>query len=597
MALLLVGAASCSDSETGNGLAAEPELISIIPVSGASGCTAIISGVNFAAEQSANKVFLDGQEAQVVSSSKNRIQIVTPEHADGKVDVKVSVNGKEVSGLDFTYVTLAEPEVKITALRPSFGFVGDNVTILGENFSDEVADMSVTFDGVKANILTTSSSALSVIAPEHARGRVTVEVKNGAKTAVAEFTYVELMVSKSTPSEGGAGTIVTIYGEGFSEELANNVVMVGDQVLTVTEATATTLKVEMPALGTGTYTFTVKVGERVCTGGSFTVAPLWYVETVAGSVQGTKDGIGKEANLQIVQHLAMGPDGKVWFTSRGGAGKDAIRTLDPKTWEVKTVIGIDNALIKNTHPWGSTFDSKGNYYVAGKGGAKVFKIAAGTNEISLLALPAHKLTADPMCVLTDAQDNLYLLNRDAGTEAKPSYISVYDKNLVLKHDWPVRLFAEHMAWNKDKTKLFIGTTGVPFGIFEFDPATGEMKKIAGTENKPTSAANTTDGEPGNPLTATIGVIEGIAVDAEGNLWFSDVSTSTVRVLVPGEGGDYTKGTVKTRAGMNFVPKYPGVDGLGTNAGLKYPSGLLPMPDGSMLLADGTGFTIRRIYSK
>ena len=597
MALLLVGAASCSDSETGNGLAAEPELISIIPISGASGCTAIISGVNFAAEQSANKVLLDGQEAQVVSSSKNRIQIVTPEHADGKVDVKVSVNGKEVSGLDFTYVTLADPEIKITALRPSFGFVGDNVTIIGENFSDELADMSVTFDGVKANILTTSSSALSVTAPEHARGRVTVEVKNGAKTAVAEFTYVELMVEKSTPSEGGAGTIVTIYGEGFSEELANNVVMVGDQVLTVTEATATTLKVEMPALGTGTYTFTVKVGERVCTGGSFTVAPLWYVETVAGSVQGTKDGIGKEAKLEIVQHLAMGPDGKVWFTSRGGAGKDAIRTLDPKTWEVKTVIGTDNALINNTHLWGSTFDSKGNYYATGKAAGKVFKIAAGTNEISVLPLPAHKLTTNPMCVLTDAQDNLYLLNRDAGTEAKPSYISVYDKNLVLKHDWPVKVFAEHMAWNKDKTKLFIGTTGVPFGIFEFDPATGEMKKIAGTENKPTSAANTTDGEPGNPLTATIGQVEGIAVDAEGNLWFSDVTTATVRVLVPGEGGDYTKGTVKTRAGMNFVPKYPGVDGLGTNAGLKYPCGLLPMPDGSMLLADGNGYTIRRIYSK
>ena len=588
MALLLVGAASCSDSESGNGLAAEPELISIIPVSGASGCTAIISGVNFAAEQSANKVYLDGQEAQVVSSSKNRIQIVTPEHADGKVDVKVSVNGTEVSGLDFTYVTLAEPEVKITALRPSFGFVGDNVTILGENFSDEVADMSVTFDGVKANILTTSSSALSVTAPEHARGRVTVEVKNGAKTAVAEFTYVELMVEKSTPSEGGAGTIVTIYGEGFSEELANNVVMVGDQVLTVTEATATTLKVEMPALGTGTYTFTVKVGERVCTGGSF---------TVAGSVQGTKDGIGKEAKLEIVQHLAMGPDGKVWFTSRGAKDKNAIRTLDPKTWEVKTVIGTDNALINNTHLWGSTFDSKGNYYVAGKAAGKVFKIAAGTNGISVLPLPAHKLTSNPMCVLTDAQDNLYLLNRDAGTEAKPSYISVYDKNLGLKHDWPVKLFAEHMAWNKDKTKLYIGTTGAPFGIFEFDPATGEMKKIAGTKDKPANAANTTDGEPGNPLTATIGQIEGIAVDAEGNLWFSDVTTATVRVLVPGEGGDYTKGTVKTRAGMNFVPKYPGVDGLGTNAGLKYPCGLLPMPDGSMLLADGTGFTIRRIYSK
>lgn len=57
MALLLVGAASCSDSETGNGLAAEPELISIIPISGASGCTAIISGVNFAADSLQTRCF------------------------------------------------------------------------------------------------------------------------------------------------------------------------------------------------------------------------------------------------------------------------------------------------------------------------------------------------------------------------------------------------------------------------------------------------------------------------------------------------------------------------------------------------------------
>lgn len=597
MALLLIGIASCSDSAAETAVV-EPDLISIIPVSGEAGCTAIISGVNFAPEQSGNKVYMGGKEATIIASSRNRIEITTPEHEDGKVEVTVSVNGTELSGLEFTYVTLADPDMKITALRPGSGFSGDNVSILGENFSDEVADMSVTFDGIEAKILSSNASAISVMAPEHARGSVPVIVRKGAKTAEAEFTYVELMISNNSPEEGGAGTIVTIYGEGFSEEPAGNVVTVGDKALTVKEATASALKVEMPELGTGTYSFTVKVGARECTGGTFTVAPLWYVETVAGDAkQGLTDGSGKNAVLGIMQHLALAPDGMIWMTQRGGNGKDAIRTLDPKTYEVKTVIGLDNTLLQDSHPWGGAFDSKGNYYVAGKGKGKVFKIAAGGNTLSEVALPAHKLTTNPMCVLMDAEDNLYVLNRNSGTADKPSYISVYDKDLNLLHDWPVLLFAEHMAWNSDKTRIFIGTTGKPFGLFTFDPSTGEVSKIAGTEDKPVNAAAVTDGEKGYPMTATIGSIEGIAVDAEGNLWFSDITTTTVRVLIPSEDGNYANGTVKTRAGINYKPQCPGIDGLSTNATFKYPCGLLPMPDGSMLLADGTGFVIRRIYSK
>ena len=597
MALLLIGMASCSDSSVETA-AGEPDLISIIPVSGKAGCTAIISGVNFAQEQSGNKVYMDGKEARIIASSRNRIEIETPGHEDGKVEVTVSVNGTELSGLEFTYVTLADPDVKITALRPDHGFSGDNVSILGENFSDEVADMAVTFDGIEAKILSVNASAISVVAPEHTRGNVPVVVRKWTKSAEAEFTYVELMISNNSPEEGGAGTVVTIYGEGFSEEPSGNVVMVGDKVIAVKEATASVLKVEMPELGTGTYTFTVKVGARECTGGTFTVAPLWYVETVAGNAkQGLTDGTGKGAVLGIMQHLALAPDGMIWMTQRGGNGKDAVRTLDPKTYEVKTVIGLDNTLLQNSHPWGGAFDSKGNYYVAGKGKGKVFKIAAGSQALSEVVLPAHKLTANPMCVLLDAEDNLYVLNRNSGTADKPSYISVYDKDLKLLYDWPVLLFAEHMAWNSDKTRILIGTTGKPFGIFVFNPSTGEVSKIAGTEDKPANAAAVTDGEKGNPMTATIGSIEGIAVDAGGNLWFSDITTATVRVLIPSEDGDYTKGTVKTRAGINYKAQCPGIDGLATNATFKYPCGLLPMPDGSILVADGTGFVIRRIYSK
>lgn len=595
--LLLTFAVSCNSDSDDAVLTAAPELVSIIPVKGVSGGTAIISGNHFSATASDNTVTVGGQSAVVTEAAKDRLTITLPQHNDGETEVVVSVNGKEAAGLTFMYVTLLEPEVKISGVTPSSAFAGDEVTIYGENFSDEVADMSVAFDGVKASVVSTSANVLKVIAPDHERGSVIIEVTNGAKKASVSFTYVELMITKNNPTEGGNGTIVTISGEGFSETLADNSVLVNGTAVELKTSTLTTLEVVMPSLPTGTYQFTVKVKGKETTGGSFTVAPLWYVETVAGNaVASCIDGIGTKAGLGIMQDICAAPDGMLWMTQRGGAGKDAIRMMNPSTYEVTTVVGTDDKTISGSHVWAGAFDSKGNYYAAGKAKGQVFKV--GTDKtISVLALPAHNLTTNPMCVLLDAQDNLYLLNRDAGTAAKPSYISIYDKNLKLLKDIPVELFAERMAWNKDKTKILIGTTGAPFGLHLFDPATQKVTRLAGTGDAKPTAATFTDGESGQPLTATVGVIEGIAAAADGTIYFSDVTTFTVRKLVPDESGDYAKGTVKTVAGTSFKPMIPGEDGLALNANFKYPCGLLIKADGSVLVADGTGYVIRRIYQK
>ena len=382
-----------------------PELVSIIPVSGEIGSTVLISGNNFSSVLSENKVYFDDVEAKVVSSTPTRLTVTAPAHAEGESQVSVSVKGQKLQGLKFSYVVLKPLELKIISISPSSAYVGDEVSILGENFSSELAEMSVKFDGVPATLKSSSNSEIKVTVPEHPRGLVDVSVERGESKAKISFTYVELSIFSNLPTEGGEGTEVVISGEGFSEKLSDNKVYVGDLELTVKSASLNSITVVMPKLEGGKYKFRIDVKGREVVGGSFEVAQQLFVETIAGKgVQGTTDGVGKDAVLGIIQHLSVAPDGKIWFTQRGGAGKDAIRSLDSATKEVSTIVPPDNALLSNSHPWGGAFNSKGEFFIAGKAKGKVFKVGLDKSLVEVV-LPAHTLTTNPMCILFDSKDN------------------------------------------------------------------------------------------------------------------------------------------------------------------------------------------------
>jgi hypothetical protein len=90
-------------------------------------------------------------------------------------------------------------------------------------------------------------------------------------------------------------------------------------------------------------------------------------------------------------------------------------------------------------------------------------------------------------------------------------------------------------------------------------ATGNLTQIAGTgvqsimynDNK--SAVTTNNFTNGNnPLEATLGSITGMVCDADGYLYFNDIHSASVRVIIPGKGGDYKKGVVKTILGQPGV---------------------------------------------
>lgn len=676
---------ACQQKEQ-NTEASNPELVSVIPVKGTAGSTVIISGLHFSEKMAENSVSFGGAEAVVRAATANRLTVTAPENEDGEYPITVTVKGKKADGFSFTYATPVEPEMTITSLSPASGFTGDEVAILGENFSPVATDMNVVFGEKAAEIKQASASVLRVVVPENEKGSVGVIVTYGTKTATALFTYLNLAITETTPEVGvegtevtikgegfgetveantvlvngapvqiksasetqlvvvmpklpagtysftvrarghevnggsytvevvnelaitgnqpevgGSGTIVIISGSGFSEVPEENTVTLGATALPVKAATATALAVEIPSMEDGTYEFTVKVADKQVSGGTFNFGKVWYVETVAGNMnetRGTVDGIGQAARLAFPQDICVAPDGRIYFTQRN-KGYDSVRELNASNWAVSTLIPVGTERLDGNAIYNAAFLPDNSFLFAVKDGSKsaatggmLGKLSSG-KELSLLELPAHKLKTNEMNVTGDSDGNIYVLNRNSGTAGKESYVSVYDKNLVLVHDWPVALFAIYIVWNPSRTKLLMGTVGAPgWGIYELDPKTGEYEKIVGGNTAAPTAATFADGPAES---ATIGRIEGMCVAADGSIYFSDLTCKTIRKVVPGADGDYKKGTVSTVAGTNF--KAGKTVGLAAETLLTNPGGVAVLSDGSILYCEPTLYEIRRIYAK
>jgi hypothetical protein len=157
--------------------------------------------------------------------------------------------------------TVANPQVK-TFTPEAGGPVGTYVVISGNFFSPKADENVVEFNGVKATVISATTSTITTTVPAGASsGSISVSVKGHEGATPSSFA-----VTAGTPAPvilgfdpktgfGSEGTDVTITGLNFGTTPIANVVKfngpkVGDNATTVTatvtEATATSLKVKVP---------------------------------------------------------------------------------------------------------------------------------------------------------------------------------------------------------------------------------------------------------------------------------------------------------------------------------------------------------------
>lgn len=599
-----------------------PELVSITPDTGIAGLSATISGKHFSATKEENKVLFGEAEATVAAATDTTLVVLVPENEPGEVKVAVIVGELTSNTLKFIY-EVPVVEAKVTAIEPTHASVGDKVTLKGEGFGESKEGYMVLFDETEAVIESVNDTEIVVVVPDTEDGEANVILqKNGGMVPVPQqfsFDFAKILTMGELPCtifESGKDFEVPVENLASDDEVA--VTFVGADKIVEAEAVAGdgVLTVYVPEKLKGDYK--LKVYVKGClpveSAAEFAVyyVPQYQLDLTdpAGYIGGYgsgshKDGVGSEARFNSTSGVALASDGSLWVTTIGGTISNntghAIRKVNPTTKEVTTVIEPDVLTLgktQNIYPYHGSFASNGDYYAACKNGKfMIGKVSAADNTWSVFECtntPAKYNDSKDinfMNLILDAQDNIYVCDRDqsrilkvnAGSTDVAATIQV--KATINGEENNIQI--NHFVWGKNKEQFIV--SGADDLVLVLADMSGNGTIIAGNGLKPHyydgtntnnsgTTLNFTDGELGNPLSATIGQIGGIFYDeADGYIYFNDINSKAFRVLVPGVGGDYTKGAVKTLLGNPSLSasKEGGLSNLG---------GLVRMSDGSFYIA-------------
>ncbi|MET4545584.1 hypothetical protein ABIE26_002902 [Pedobacter africanus] len=169
----------------------------------------------------------------------------------------------------------------ITDYYPNSGAQGTLVTVEGTGFSNNTDEISATFSGVSADIVSATPTAVVMRAPASAAsGAIAMKIK-GESIGVGNYTYQELSVQTISPANGAAGTHIRITGAGFSSTTGPAEVYVNGKIAVVVSAADNLLVAEVPE-GAGTGPVTVKVNGKEASGQTFKFQVISGIKPASG---------------------------------------------------------------------------------------------------------------------------------------------------------------------------------------------------------------------------------------------------------------------------------------------------------------------------
>jgi uncharacterized protein (TIGR03437 family) len=253
------------------------------------------------------------------------------------------------------------------------------------------------------------------------------------------------------------------------------------------------------------------------------------------------------------------------------------------------------------HPAGIALDTSGNLYIADSGNSVVRKVSpsgmittvAGTGAAGYSGDggPASKAALyTPLGLATDAAGNLYI--GDSGNHrvrmvSPAGTIATFAGNGTIGYSGDNghatdASFASPAAIAVDLGGSVYVSDGLFAVVRKVTPA-GNVSTVAGT-----GTGNYSSGDGGPATSAGLSQqLEGLAIDAQGDLLIADAGNANVRIVSPG-------GIISTIAGTG-KRGYSGDGGLPASAELNQPYGISIDSTGIIYIADKGNNCIRAIY--
>lgn len=466
------------------------------------------------------------------------------------------------------------PEWVLVAPKSGKASADVKVSVL-DNFKDE----ETATEPRKGEIVFSADGVESV--------KVAVSQKGFTPVPVAKVEVTDVNVLTVTK-----GDVVTISGSGFGDDPNNLKVTADGKDAVVKSCADASVTVEIPELKDGQiFKIKIALGKAEATTPDMKYFFFGKVTTSFVFGDGTntaKEGVGLEAGINSPEYIGFAPDGSLWLSGRGGTAHN-IYKCDLASGQVKIVAAAGTDISEKFYPWGGDFNSKGEFSICGK---PVFKIGTIDNsgkwtENAIEGIPTANESF--MNCVYDKSDVLYIADR--GNNKTPRIIVT--KGYVYQTEYALPGCPYNIQLDPEEKNFYVGTSN-KYVIYSLPKAGGEAVVVAGVGTKP-AAATLKDGPAKE---ATIGVVSGIYIDpATKYMYFNDLTSRVVRVLVPGPDGDYAKGAVKTIAGkpFNSVANGKGTVGDGeTETQFSATLGQITGKDGVLYVADCSGFRVVKV---
>ena len=472
-----------------------PTITSIKPQSAKSGDTIIIIGTNFNLNPSMDTVKFNGITVRVQKASSDTLYVIVP---PGNCSGTVSVNGIASPGPVFT-VLPAGINFSITGVKPLSAKPGDTILIIGTNFNLNPTMDTVRFNGIPAQVEKAKSDTLFVIVPTgNANGVVTV---NGISAPGPVFKILQNGITSVQPAWGKQGDTILIIGTNFNPNPAKDFVTINGVTALVIKASADTLYVIVPFTSTGA----IIVNGITAPAPGFIYAPSVLVTTVAGggtnSQGGDLDGPDSLATFYQTTGLCIDKQGNLFISEHEGNCVRKISAGSVSTFlGTRTGTSVTDSSLRQLD--GIAMNAQGDMYVT-----------EGLAALDLVDYYGYHSPVATSYVLKISNGIVSTL--DGGYNVGAMAFD-FQGNLYVAESGAIRKITPSGGPNTFAGKV------ARFGIVYLDSP--YRYNYQWTLNN--------GYQDGQDTAARFGDIVGLASDADGNIYASDMGCSCIRKITP-----------------------------------------------------------------
>ncbi|MFD2512359.1 IPT/TIG domain-containing protein [Pontibacter locisalis] len=285
---------------------ASPAITDFSPEAGRFGAEVTLTGKNFGPTPEQNKVYFNGMLATVRYASATQLRVLVPESSSSGAVKVITPDGGIQTTKDFE---VYQPPV-ISSFTPGEGVPSATVTLEGMNLTADWLQR-IKLGSEICEIISAKGTSAVVRVPQLAlTGSFEIITKGGQTSSTEQFVvWHQPVITSLSNYLDKVGATVVISGENYAADAARNIVHFGTVQAQVLEASASHLKVLVPA-GATTATVSVETpGGKISSSRLFEVIPA----PVLVSFTPERGPIGTEVSLIGENFLALGMQDTIYI--------------------------------------------------------------------------------------------------------------------------------------------------------------------------------------------------------------------------------------------------------------------------------------------